>query len=532
LFTQITHDGRQKSLAGTDGSRLYFTDWARNWIAQVGINGGEIARVPVALPGAKVALIDISPDAASALIYTIEEGHYPNGQWVVPILGGAAKRLEDGAEAAFSPDGGSVIYSTLAGDIFMARIDGGEKHKLSSVGPQPFWIFPNPAMFQWSPDRKVIRFGQQDGLWEMSTDGARLHRLLSGLKRDVPVSGRWTRDGNFFVFVADNQIWALDERSGPFRRPSSAPIQLTSGPLQWARPVPGRDGRTIFAEGSTPKGELMRIDPKTGAAQPFLDGISAEFVAFSPDGNFVAYTTFPENTLWRANRDGSSRMQLTRPAPDVIFEPRWSPNSKEILFGMYSPSEDRDSMHRISASDGNPLWLRSEESENDDDPNWSPDGTKVVFAQGRKNAPEKMDIRIVDLNTRQVTIVPGSAGKWAPRWSPDGRYIAALVNPQVNHVPVFDLKLQRWFDIPVHGEVQYESFSHDGKFIYFMRYGRDQGVFRVPVTGGKEERVVNLAGWHLTSIWGYSMRLDPTDAPLVLRDASSDDIYALTLEAK
>ena len=49
-YTQITHDGRPKVIAGTDGSRLYF-----NWYsdpqptAQVSISGGEIAQVPVQL---------------------------------------------------------------------------------------------------------------------------------------------------------------------------------------------------------------------------------------------------------------------------------------------------------------------------------------------------------------------------------------------------------------------------------------------------------------------------------------------------
>jgi hypothetical protein len=38
--------------------------------------------------------------------------------------------------------------------------------------------------------------------------------------------------------------------------------------------------------------------------------------------------------------------------------------------------------------------------------------------------------------------------------------------------------------------------------------------------------------WHLTGMFGFSMSLDPTDAPLVLRDTGSDDIYALTLEVK
>ncbi len=65
---------------------------------------------------------------------TLEAGHNANPQWIVPILGGGAKRLEDGGGEAFSPDGGSVIYSTLSGEIFMVHTDGSEKHKLADVG--------------------------------------------------------------------------------------------------------------------------------------------------------------------------------------------------------------------------------------------------------------------------------------------------------------------------------------------------------------------------------------------------------------
>ena len=94
---------------------------------------------------------------------------------------------------------------------------------------------------------------------------------------------------------------------------------------------------------------------------------------------------------------------------------------------------------------------------------------------------------------------------------------------------MFDLKLQRWHDLSVNGLIEFETFSHDGKFIYFLRYGNDQGVFRIPVNGGKEKRVVDMSDWHLTGYFGFSLSLDPTDAPLVLRDTGSNDIYALTL---
>jgi Tol biopolymer transport system component len=225
-------------------------------------------------------------------------------------------------------------------------------------------------------------------------------------------------------------------------------------------------------------------------------------------------------------------MQLTQP-PDYVVNPRWSPDSKEIVFTTESP-DGRYSIRRISAADGTTLWFVPKQSADTADPNWSPDGTKVLYNTAKEqviNAPS-VDLRIVDLKSRQVMVISGSAGKWSPRWSPDGRFIAALLSPQVNHLPVFDVKLQRWFDLPVNGIVEFPNFSHDGKFIYFLRAGQDQGVFRIPVTGGREERVVDLNGWHLTSVFGSSssMSLDPTDAPLVLRDTGTDDIYALTLE--
>jgi len=39
-----------------------------------------------------------------------------------------------------------------------------------------------------------------------------------------------------------------------------------------------------------------------------------------------------------------------------------------------------------------------------------------------------------------------------------------------------------------------------------------------------------MKDWHITGQYMVSMTLDPTDAPLVLREVGSNDIYALTLE--
>ena len=107
-------------------------------------------------------------------------------------------------------------------------------------------------------------------------------------------------------YLPGNQLWTLDERRGLFRRASTEPVQLTSGPIRWNTPIPSKDGTKIFAQGVILRGELVRFDAQSSRLQPWLGGISAEFVTFSPDGKFVAYVTFPEGILWRANRDGSN----------------------------------------------------------------------------------------------------------------------------------------------------------------------------------------------------------------------------------
>jgi serine/threonine protein kinase/Tol biopolymer transport system component len=522
-YSQITYDGREKDFGGTDGNRLYFTRKSPSAISQVAVSGGETVDLPFAIPAPLpwgATLMDISPDGSNALIGTVNEEHSTPQLWVAPVLGGAPRRLDDGGGGSFSPDGSSVIYSTPGGDIFMIRTDGTGKHKLANV-PSGAWSF------RWSPDGKVIRFTKDDQLWEMSADTTGAHPLLPAWNTGVVAAwGRWTPDGRFFVFVAGNdQIWALDERHSLFRGPPSVPIQVTSGPIHWGNPIPGRDEKTIYADGTILQGELTRIDPKTGNSQPLLGGISAEFASYSPDGKFVAYVTYPWDDLWRANADGTGRLQLTH-SPGSVTNPRWSPDGKEIAFTSMS-RDGRFSIRRISALDGSPQWLISEDTADLGDPTWSPDGKKILFNWSMRGQPKK-DLRIVDLETHQATILPGSDGMESPRWSRDGRYILALTQPRTE-VPIFDSTTRQWHRIPV-GGVQFPSFSQDSRYIYFLRLGSDAGVFRIPVAGGKEERVVDMTKWHLAGQWGFWMNLDLTDAPMVLRDTGTDDLYALTLE--
>jgi Tol biopolymer transport system component len=98
------------------------------------------------------------------------------------------------------------------------------------------------------------------------------------------------------------------------------------------------------------------MDPSTGALLPFLGGISAEFSSFSSDGKSVAYVLFPEGKLWKADQDGSNRIQLAG-GPDQIVDPRWLPDAKQIVFGTTSFDGLHRKIHIVSVDGGKPQRL-------------------------------------------------------------------------------------------------------------------------------------------------------------------------------
>ncbi len=537
-YTQITHDGRAKDLAGTDGARLYFNRVnSPQPTDQVATSGGEIAQVPVALPLPEI--MDVSPYGSALLVVSADKGQ--GSLWSVQIPGGSLRRLLTDVwvnSAAWSPDGKSVVYSTGNGDLYFIRSDGTGVRKLADVGG-------STDTLSWSSDGSRIRFFKNSRPWEMSSDGSRLHPLLPDWRPSLPLCcGRWTPDGKFFVFLSRgdslssyyslphaNQLWVLDERRGWLMGAPTEPVQLTSGPIRWNTPIPSKDGTKIFAEGVILRGELVRFDAQSHRLQPWLGGISAEFVTFSPDGKSVAYVTFPEGVMWRANRDGSNPVQLTDP-PMYPLNPRWSPDGTQILF-FQDDSAGHLRSYIVPSQGGAPRLLLPEEKEGTGDANWSPDGRKIVFSSlSAEIFTSNALIRIVDLDSHQITTLPGSDGVWSPRWSPNGRFIAGIYSSSSGGLKVFDFETQQWSLLRLKGEIDWPMWSSNSQFIYFLRPRDDPGVFRVRVSDGAEERVVDLKGFRFTGSLTMWTGLDPQDAPLLIRDVGTDDIYALTLEEK
>jgi WD40 repeat protein len=118
-----------------------------------------------------------------------------------------------------------------------------------------------------------------------------------------------------------------------------------------------------------------------------------------------------------------------------------------------------------------------------------------------------------------------------PRWSPNGRYLAAAGFDNLQ-LKLFDLTTGKWSVLTQPGFADCPEWSGDSEFIYFRRVSGDPGLFRIRISDGTAEKIADLKDWHDAGWFGRYMGLDPTDAPLMLRDIGSEDIYALTLDRK
>ncbi|MGZ4815335.1 MAG: protein kinase domain-containing protein [Terriglobales bacterium] len=522
-YVQMTHDGAPKSLIGTDGSRLFLNLVAPDYVglAEMSVSGGDPRKTSV-LPANTMFPVALSPDGANLLVID-GRGIPPKGPlWSVPVLGGSPRRLGDieAQDAAWSRDGNKLAY-TSGRDMFIAHADGTTARKIVSM--ENLGLVFGPV---FSPDGNHLRFYAQQSidtpgtLWEVSTDGKNLHELTPGWNADE-CCGRWTSDGKYFVFRANGQIWALPRTRG-FAHSEPKPIQLTSSPLPLTSSIPGNDGKKLFVTAQTNRGELMRW--KSGEFAPFLGGISAEFSAFTKDGQWVAYVSYPQGTLWRSKVDGSEKLQLSYP-PNYAMLPRWSPDGKKIVY--YEVSENGPvKMYEVSAEGGTPRAVMPDDARTQQDPNWSPDGSKIVF--GGNSSDPSAEILVFDETTRQTTTLPGSHGLFSPRWSPDGRFLVAF-SADSTRLLLFDFRTQKWTEL-AKGTLGWPNWSRDGQYVYVLDQSGTGAVLKIRLSDGKQERVVDLKNFSTAGRYNGSLSLAPDDSPLLLRNAGTQDVYALDWE--
>jgi WD40 repeat protein len=99
---------------------------------------------------------------------------------------------------------------------------------------------------------------------------------------------------------------------------------------------------------------------------------------------------------------------------------------------------------------------------------------------------------VLTLETGKVAVVPGSKGLFSPRWSPDGRYIAALSFDSLR-LAIFDTTTSTWRDVIGHSStfLGWPNWSRDSRTIICQVGIND--IARINVADGRREVLVNGA---------------------------------------
>jgi serine/threonine protein kinase/Tol biopolymer transport system component len=529
-IAQLTHDGYPMFGMATDGSRIYVGEFRSDGgTREVSVAGGESSAIPAP---ASLSVSSISPDHTQLLMYTTA----PTGSsdlplWVLPLPAGSPRRLGDliGSGGNWSRDGKHFAFSK-GNALYLAGGDGSDAHLLVSVQAQPYDL-------QFSPDGSRIRFSQspnnRSSIWEVRTDGTGLHQILTGWKDlGETCCGAWTPDGRYYVFDArhtrqEGNIYAVRESTGLFSRGPHEPTQLTNGPLLYSNFVPALDGKKLFVKGLQPRTQLVRYDASTKQFVPFLGSISANDVAFSRDGKWVCYVSVPENVLWRSRVDGSERLQLSDPSWLAAL-PSWSPDGTQIAF-LGAPPGKPGKIFLVSAQGGTPEELLPQD--NDElDATWSADGKQIAVDKPPRPLQFTLDVRLVDLSTRQVTTLAGSGGLFSPQWSPDGRYLSAI-SADSRRAMRYDFETQKWSEwFRDDNGINYGRWSWDSRYFYYDTQ-RDGVCLRIKVGEHKPEELFHSASLRRyfgpLGAWGG---MAPDGSRIYAQDISTEEIYALDVD--
>lgn len=523
---KLTDDGHPKGgNMRTDGSTLYFiqTEGARGILMSAPISGSPSHVIDT--PFSNVALEDLSKDGQTLLVLSYEGITVEGPLWTIPAHGGTPRRVGDAVcnFARWSPSNDRIACAGRT-TIMMMAADGSNPHTIAS--------FSKPvSQITWTPDgnlRYVLydTSAHRSSQWEMglNLNGSPTQAQELSLGPGCCMDWAWGQDGKLFFYTETDangktHLMVQTEKSG---RATELPVDIGA---VWPV-VPAKKGNELYlAIAGANRSELLKFDAKQGAFETMLPGVSAAFLSFSPDGQWMTYADSGGGPLWRSRADGSEALQLANASMEVQVS-SWSPDGRRIAFMGRKPGQP----FRIYliGRDGGSMEEASEGTDNQGGPSWSPDGKFIVYGNVFCEKTQNCWIRRLDLATRKTEIVPGSNGLRTARWSPDGKYIAAL-RFQTRELMLYDIGKRRWRMLADSVAGDNINWSSDSQYVY-ADSPRDMKpiVEQVRIRDGHRRTVVSLA--LLQNVPGTIdtwFGLTPDNAPILSHVFTASEIYEL-----
>jgi CSLREA domain-containing protein len=129
--------------------------------------------------------------------------------------------------------------------------------------------------------------------------------------------------------------------------------------------------------------------------------------------------------IYAMNPDGNGVTQLTGTA-GLDEQPAWSPDGSKIAFASMRNDKNGTGLDiYVMNADGSNVVRLTSAKQDDTAPAWSPDGTKIAFQSKRDGDPEIFTMNAAD-GSNQTQLTFNTKLDIEPNWSPDGRKLAFI----------------------------------------------------------------------------------------------------------
>jgi TolB protein len=262
-------------------------------------------------------------------------------------------------------DAGRALALTIDHDIVIASADLGTRKVIASA-PGFDW---HP---RFSPDGKWLLFESARAsfrdLYKLEIDTGALLRLTDD--REGNFDGAWSPDGARIAF-ASSRHGQLD--LFVMNADGSGETRLTRHPGDAIKPAWSADGRYLaYLSGRDARDELYVVRP---------DGTGIEKVGAAPAGGRV------ERFMWHPTE------------PRLVFAVR---------------TADAGSKLHVARVDVRRSWRLSKKTDDDFDPVWSPDGSRLLFVSKKDGRSRLQFVR--EDGSERMTLEVGVDDVWLPRW--------------------------------------------------------------------------------------------------------------------
>jgi Tol biopolymer transport system component/DNA-binding winged helix-turn-helix (wHTH) protein len=212
--------------------------------------------------------------------------------------------------------------------------------------------------------------------------------------------------------------------------------------------------------------------------------------ALSPDGSLVVFAKEEEglSSLWIQSTGNTAAAPLVAPPAQASDRfPAWSPDGREIAFARFHPG-DMCEVLLVSATGGSARRVARCDGTEMLSFDWSPDGRSLLFGS-MTGSQASRGIRVLDLVSGRWSSLRYETGNddfdYAPRYSPDGKRIGFVRNPQVGDLWVMDADGRNARRVTEDAaEIRGWSWLGATELVFGRRVDSESRLYRLDVTTG------------------------------------------------